>query len=76
VIAAVTGGKLQIEWTYSQKIHRRETVERLANSYIESLRALIASARDADGSILSPSDFSSAKLSKEDLSKVLAKLRG
>jgi non-ribosomal peptide synthase protein (TIGR01720 family) len=76
VIAAVRGGQLRIEWTYSQNIHARETIEKLANRYLETLRTLIVKARSADAASFSPSDFSSTKLSREDLSKVLAKLRG
>jgi amino acid adenylation domain-containing protein/non-ribosomal peptide synthase protein (TIGR01720 family) len=76
VIGAVTGGQLRFEWTYSANIHRRETIEQLAASYAARLRNLIVSARNADATTLSPSDFPSAKLSREDLSKVLAKLRG
>ena len=76
VIGAVTGGQLRFEWTYSANIHRRETIERLAASYAARLRNLIVSARNVDATTLSPTDFPSAKLSREDLSKVLAKLRG
>jgi non-ribosomal peptide synthase protein (TIGR01720 family) len=76
VIAAVNGGQLRIEWTYSRNIHLRETIEKLAARYLETLRTMIVKARSADTSTFSPSDFSSAKLSREDLNKVLAKLRG
>jgi len=76
IIGAVTGGELRLEWTYSENIHRRETIERLAETYLKELRTLIANARSADATSLSPSDFPSAKLSQADLNKVLAKLRG
>jgi amino acid adenylation domain-containing protein/non-ribosomal peptide synthase protein (TIGR01720 family) len=77
VIGTVTGGELRLEWSYSEKIHRRETVERLARSYIKELQTLIAEARSRDDAAsFSPSDFPRAKLSQEELNKVLAKLTG
>ncbi len=77
IIGAVTSGELRLEWTYSENIHRRETVERLARSYIEELQTLIAQARSrVDAASFSPIDFPRAKLSPEELKKVLAKLTG
>ena len=74
VIGAVTNGALRLEWTYSENLHRRETIERLAQSYVTELRALITHSQKAGTEGLSPSDFPSAKLSQDELSKVLAKL--
>jgi non-ribosomal peptide synthase protein (TIGR01720 family) len=74
IIGSISKGELRLEWTFSEKIHHRETVERLAESYLEELRALIAFSRKGGAESLSPSDFPSAKLSQEDLSKVLARL--
>ncbi len=37
----VTGGQLQINWTYSKAIHHRATIERLAESFIKGLREII-----------------------------------
>ena len=74
IITAVTGGELRLEWTYSENIHRRETIERLAQNYIEELKALIDYSREAGAASYSPSDFPQAKLSQDDLNKVLARL--
>ena len=76
IIGAVTGGELRLEWTYSENIHRRETIERLADGYLEELRTLIANSRSRDAASFSPSDFPQANLSQDELNKVLAKLRG
>lgn len=76
IIGTVSGGELRLEWTFSENIHRRETVARLARSYVEELRALIAQSRTGGKLSYSPSDFPRAKLSQEELNKVLAKLRG
>jgi amino acid adenylation domain-containing protein/non-ribosomal peptide synthase protein (TIGR01720 family) len=74
VIGSVSNGQLRLEWTYSENTHRRETVERLAQLYVEELRALIANSRAATTASFSPTDFPQAKLSQEDLNKVLARV--
>ena len=38
----VTGGRFEMSWTYSENIHRKETVENLARRFIELLQALAA----------------------------------
>ena len=76
IIAMVSGGELRLDWTYSTSIHHKETVDRLARSFIEELRGLIAGSRTGDKIDYSPSDFPRAKLSQDELNKVLAKLRG
>jgi len=38
----VTGGRFEMSWTYSENIHRKETIENLARRFIESLRVLVA----------------------------------
>ncbi|MEP6743436.1 MAG: amino acid adenylation domain-containing protein [bacterium] len=75
IIGIVSGGELRLEWTYSENIHRRETVESLAESYMKELRVLIAQARTGDSASLLPSDFPRAKLSQADLHKVLSKIK-
>ncbi len=76
IIGMVSGGELRLDWTYSTSIHSQETVEHLAQSFVEELRALIARSRTGDKIDYSPSDFPRANLSQDELNKVLAKLRG
>jgi amino acid adenylation domain-containing protein/non-ribosomal peptide synthase protein (TIGR01720 family) len=75
IIGAVVGGELRLEWTYSENFHRRETIERLAESYLEELRTLIANSRSREAESFSPTDFPQANLSQKDLDKVLSRLR-
>lgn len=44
VNCAVVEGELQIGWTYSANVHRQATVERLANTFLETLQRLLAHA--------------------------------
>lgn len=39
LIGLITGGRFQMSWSYSENIHRKETIEALANRFIEFLRA-------------------------------------
>jgi non-ribosomal peptide synthase protein (TIGR01720 family) len=64
------GGYLQSEWTYSENVHRRETVEQLADDFLEALRALIAHSAHPDAEGYTPSDFPLAALNEETFSKL------
>jgi amino acid adenylation domain-containing protein/non-ribosomal peptide synthase protein (TIGR01720 family) len=41
VTASITRGQLNLTWKYSELIHRRDTIERLAQTFIKSLQSLI-----------------------------------
>jgi amino acid adenylation domain-containing protein/non-ribosomal peptide synthase protein (TIGR01720 family) len=73
VVAIVTGGQMQVNWTYSLAIHQQATVEKLANSFIKALRSLITHCQSPEASGFTPSDFPQAKLEQQDLDKFLAK---
>jgi amino acid adenylation domain-containing protein/non-ribosomal peptide synthase protein (TIGR01720 family) len=70
----VTSGKLQLNWTYSQNIHHPTTIERLAESFIEALRRLIAHCQSQEAGGYTPSDFPEAELSQTELDKLLGKI--
>jgi amino acid adenylation domain-containing protein/non-ribosomal peptide synthase protein (TIGR01720 family)/FkbM family methyltransferase len=42
ISGSVAEGRLRMDWTYSEGIHRRETVELLAEGYVSALRSLIS----------------------------------
>lgn len=73
VVAIVTGGKLQVNWIYSEAIHQQATVEKLANNFIQALRSLIIHCQSPETAGFTPSDFPQAKLNQQDLDKLLAK---
>jgi len=72
VSAMVARGRLQVSWTYSEKLHRRETIEQLANNYVERLREIIAHCRGEHAGGFTPSDFPLAKLDQKKLSQLAA----
>jgi non-ribosomal peptide synthase protein (TIGR01720 family) len=69
----ITRGQLQLNWTYSENIHRAGTVENLAHGFVESLRSLITHCQSPDAGGYTPSDFPLAKLKQQHLDKIIAK---
>jgi non-ribosomal peptide synthase protein (TIGR01720 family) len=63
-------GVLQAEWTYSENLHRRETIAHLAEDFLAALRELIAHADTPDAGGYTPSDFPLAALNEEKLRKL------
>ncbi|MFN7945817.1 MAG: amino acid adenylation domain-containing protein [Blastocatellia bacterium] len=74
VSGVITGGRLQMDFSYSEQLHRRETIERLAADFMTALRTLIAHCLAPDAGGYTPSDFALARLDQKKLDKVLGKL--
>jgi non-ribosomal peptide synthase protein (TIGR01720 family) len=74
VDAKVIDGRLQVDWTYSENVHRRETIEALAAQFDRSLRALIEHCQSPDAGGFTPSDFPEAELSQSQLDGLLARI--
>lgn len=70
----VAGSKLQLNWTYSQNIHRAATIESLAEKFIDTLRSLISHCQAPDVGGYTPSDFPEAQLNQTELDKLLSKI--
>jgi non-ribosomal peptide synthase protein (TIGR01720 family) len=74
VSSLVAEGRLQITWAYSQNLHRSSTVERLADNFLEALRAIVAHCHSPAAGGYTPSDFPEAELSQKELDELLADL--
>jgi len=70
----LVGGQLLLDWTYSECIHRRDTVERLAQHFIEALRTLIVHCQSPGARGFTPSDFPKMKLSQQELDELITAL--
>lgn len=68
----VVGGKLRMEWTFSEREYERKTVEGLAHRYMEHLQELIEVCTSEHAGGYTPSDFPEANLSQEELDELLA----
>ncbi|HEX8694828.1 MAG TPA: amino acid adenylation domain-containing protein [Longimicrobium sp.] len=76
VNGSVGGGSLALHFTWGKDTHRRETVRRLADAYLEALRGLIAHCREEGAGGYTPSDFPLAELSQAEVDALLAGRRG
>ena len=72
---SVREGRLQLEWTFSESIHRRSTIEIVAAQFLTALRSLIVHCLSPEAGGYTPSDFSNAKLSQAALDKLVAKVK-
>ncbi|HEX2206732.1 MAG TPA: condensation domain-containing protein, partial [Longimicrobium sp.] len=72
--AVVEDGRLYVTWTYGTRVHARETVERLAEEYLDALRELVAHCRDPQAGGYTPSDFALAGLDQEGLDALLSRI--
>jgi amino acid adenylation domain-containing protein/non-ribosomal peptide synthase protein (TIGR01720 family) len=70
----VAQGRLRMDWAYSENLHRRETVERLAEDFMREVRSFIAQARTPEARRLAPADFPRVKLDQQKLDKILGSL--
>ncbi|MBD1883776.1 non-ribosomal peptide synthetase [Microcoleus vaginatus] len=71
----VAGGQLRMDWTYSEEIHRRSTVENLAQKFAEALRAIALASQEPEAVGCTPSDFAEFKWSQwtqNDLEDILS----
>jgi amino acid adenylation domain-containing protein/non-ribosomal peptide synthase protein (TIGR01720 family) len=67
----VISGCLRMNWTFSQNVHRHQTIQQLADNNAEALRSLIAhllSPDEAGG--FTPSDFPLANLDEDKISQL------
>ncbi len=71
VVGAVTGGKLNLSFLYSESLHSEASIETFARHFTEILRSLI----QAEKQSYRAEDFEDADLSQMALNKVLSKLK-
>jgi amino acid adenylation domain-containing protein/non-ribosomal peptide synthase protein (TIGR01720 family) len=74
ISGGVVGGRLHMTWIYSQQVHKRETVERLAADFTTALRQLIEQCQWGEAAGFTPSDFPEAELSQQELDELVAEL--
>ncbi|GAA6614913.1 amino acid adenylation domain-containing protein [Scytonema sp. NUACC26] len=72
VNSIIIGAQLQLDWTYSENLHRHSTIERLAQEYLQALRELIAHCLAPDAGGYTPTDFPLAQLNSVVLEKLLS----
>jgi non-ribosomal peptide synthase protein (TIGR01720 family) len=66
--------QLRCDWTYGEHIHRRDTIEGLAQGFIEALRMFIGHCQSNEAGGYTPSDFPQMKLSQQELDEIITAL--
>ncbi|ACK73919.1 amino acid adenylation domain protein (plasmid) [Gloeothece citriformis PCC 7424] len=74
VSGLIRSHQLEIQFVYSENIHRRETIEQLANQFMRILRNLIIHCQGVETKGYTPSDFAAAQISQQQLDKFLNKI--
>jgi non-ribosomal peptide synthase protein (TIGR01720 family) len=70
----VVQGKFQLDWTYSENIHKKTTVEHLANNFLKALNYLIEHCVSPETGSYTPSDFPDVGLSQSELDNLIAEI--
>ena len=70
VSGLIAGEQLRISWTFSENIHRRETIEELAQAFLSELQALIAHCQSSEAGGYTPSDFADFGWSQSELDSI------
>jgi non-ribosomal peptide synthase protein (TIGR01720 family) len=76
VRGSVVAGRLSLEWIYSDRLHRRATVEKLAQQCLQNLQALIRHCQSLETGSYTPSDFPAAGLNQQELDELASLLGG
>ena len=76
VTAVVSGGRLQVSWSYSRELHRSDTIARLAESFLTTLRLIINSAHSVETQAFSTSDLTEFGWDKQELDDIITKIGG
>ena len=72
ITGAVVDGRLSLSFMYSAALHRRTTIEALAERVAQALRSLIDHCLSVDGQDCTPSDFPLARLDRHVLARLAA----
>jgi non-ribosomal peptide synthase protein (TIGR01720 family) len=73
---SVDEGRLALEWSYSEAIHRRSTIARVAAEFKRGLTSLIRHCQSAESVSYTPSDFSASSVSESELQRLISKVGG
>ncbi|WP_262985194.1 condensation domain-containing protein [Nostoc sp. 'Peltigera membranacea cyanobiont' 213] len=72
--AIITNEQLQIDWTYSSNIHQHETIENIAQEFVETLQKLIAHCLSLENAGYTPTDFPLIQLNQLELDQIFQNL--
>ncbi|MEV4096074.1 amino acid adenylation domain-containing protein [Streptosporangium saharense] len=71
IVGQVIDGELEFVWSYSEGLHREETVRRLGEEFVENLARVVAHCAEPGAGGRTPSDFPSAGLGQADIDRLV-----
>ncbi len=72
ITAQVRGNQFQVAWSYSDQVHLRSTIERLARAFMDALYEILSQSHAAVP--YTPSDFSNVDLSQEQIDQIMMEM--
>ncbi len=75
IVGTVIHGCLQIEWSYSENLHRRETIAGLAQNFMAQLRAIIQHGQSTAAKDFTLADFADFNWNQADLDNIAAAVK-
>ena len=72
VNGGILGGRLEIEWGYSENLHRRSTIEKVAADFLAALRSIIEGALSQGHVGTAPSDLDVFGWGQEELQEIVS----
>ena len=72
--SGIWDGRLSVLWTFSNAIHRRETIDQLAQDFQSQITGLIEHCQNPDAGGKTPTDFPESGLSQDELDELLGEL--
>ncbi|MNW26217.1 Linear gramicidin synthase subunit D [compost metagenome] len=77
VAGLIADNHLRMTFTFSRQLHRKATIQQIADDFKAALHEIIAGSRQsAEDSHFTPSDFAEAGLNQKELDLILAKISG
>lgn len=73
LIGRVSKGQMHFSFRYNESLHRQDTIERLSQDFLSSLRSIAAYCLVETSNGLTPSDFPDAALNQQELDSLVAK---
>ncbi len=74
ITAGISNERLFVIWTFSRHEYHDETIEKLAESFLNSLERMIAHCKSAKKARYTPSDFPEVDLNQQELDTLLAEI--
>jgi non-ribosomal peptide synthase protein (TIGR01720 family) len=71
----VMEGQLRMDWRYNKNLHRRSTIEGLAQTCLEALRSIILHCQSLEAGAFTPSDFVEFGWAEEELDDITAAIK-